>query len=232
MWGPRAIIDTSALRHNLAVARDYAPGAKVIAVIKANAYGHGLAPCARALSDADAFGVARLNEALTLRAHGLDRRIVLLEGAFAAEELDAVAAHGFEIVVHSFEQIELLHNWRGARAVHAWLKIDTGMNRLGIRIADFPSAWQALCACPSVAPKPRLMTHLACADERESSRTSEQVSAFQRLTEEMGLERSAANSAGLIAWPDARMDWIRPGLMLTASRRLPRTRPTRFDCNR
>lgn len=214
MWGPRAIIDTSALRHNLAVARKYAPGAKIVAVIKANAYGHGLVPCARALGGADAFGVARLNEAMTLRAHGLDQRIVLLEGVFAADELDAVAAQGLEIVVHSFEQIELLRNWRGASPVHVWLKVDTGMNRLGIRVEDFSTAWQALCACSAVAPKPRLMTHLACADERESARTAEQVGAFQRLTAEMGLERSAANSAGLIAWPEARMEWVRPGLML------------------
>jgi alanine racemase len=214
MWGARAIIDTSALRHNLAVARAFAPNAKVMAVIKANAYGHGLIPCARALSGADAFGVARLGEALTLREHGLEARIVLLEGVFEADELDAAAAHGLEVVVHSFEQLALLREWRGARPVNIWLKIDTGMNRLGFRLEDFRTAWTALRACSSVATPIRLMTHLASADERNSACTTEQLAAFHRIADETGVERSAANSAGLIAWSDARMEWVRPGLML------------------
>jgi alanine racemase len=185
-----------------------------MAVIKANAYGHGIVPTARALIGADAFGVARLPEALALRENGLGQRIVLLEGVFAAEELDAVAAHGLEIVVHSFEQLALLRAWRGSRQLHVWLKVDTGMNRLGFRMPDFALAWQQLRACVSVATGPRLMTHLASADERESSRTAEQVAKFLSVADALGLERSVANSAGLLAWPDARMEWVRPGLML------------------
>jgi len=214
MWGPRAIVDTAALRHNLAVARRFAPDARIMAVIKANAYGHGLAQCARALGSADAFGVARLGEALTLRQHGLDQRIVLLEGVFATEELEAAAAHGFEVVVHSFEQLALLRSWNGSGQVRAWLKVDTGMNRLGFRMEDFSAAWSALRDCGKVAPQVRLMTHLACADERDNSLTATQLNAFHGLSNELSIERSAANSAGLIAWSDARLEWVRPGLML------------------
>lgn len=214
MWGPRAIIDTSALRHNLAVARAYAPHANVMAVIKANAYGHGIVPCARALLAADAFGVARLSEALTLRSHGVDRRIVLLEGVFASDELDAAAAHELEIVVHSFEQLSMLREWGASRPINAWLKVDTGMNRLGFRVEDFSAAWASLRECGAVGSRLRLMTHLASADERNSPRTTEQLTAFHRLANDIGVERSAANSAGLMAWPDARMEWVRPGLML------------------
>jgi len=214
MSGPRAIIDSSALRHNLAVVRKFAPHSKVIAVIKANAYGHGIVPTARALIGADAFGVARLPEALALREHGLGQRIVLLEGVSAPEELDAVAEHGLDIVVHTFEQLALLRAWRGIRQLHVWLKVDTGMNRLGFRMEDFPHAWQQLHECVSVAAGSRVMTHLSSADERLSSQTPEQLAKFRSLADSLGVERSVANSAGLLAWPDARMDWVRPGLML------------------
>jgi alanine racemase len=214
MWGPRAIIDSSALRHNLSIVRKQAPHSKTMAVIKANAYGHGIVPTARALIGADAFGVARLPEALALREHGLGQRIVLLEGVFALDELDAVATHGLEIVVHSFEQLALLRSWHGTRQLHVWLKVDTGMNRLGFRLADFDAAWQQLSECTSIAGMPRLMTHLACADERESVVTQTQLTKFRAVADALGLERSAANSAGLLAWPDARMEWVRPGLML------------------
>jgi alanine racemase len=213
-WGPRAIVDSGALRHNLGVVRRYAPRSKVMAVIKANAYGHGLVPTARALIGADAFGVARLAEGLALRDQGLGQRIVLLEGVFSKDELDTVALHGFEIVVHSPQQIELLRDWRGVKQHHVWIKVDSGMNRLGFRIEDFPAAWQALNECPSVSAKPRLMTHLASADERDSQHTDAQVSRFRVLVEKLGVERSAANSAGLLAWPQAHMEWVRPGVML------------------
>jgi alanine racemase len=214
MWGPRAIIDSSALRHNLSIVRKQAPHSKTMAIIKANAYGHGIVPTARALIGADAFGVARLPEALALREHGLGQRIVLLEGVFALDELDAVATHGLEVVIHSFEQLALLRSWHGTRQLHVWLKVDTGMNRLGFRLSDFGAAWQQLNECASIAAMPRLMTHLACADERESAVTQTQLTKFHEVADTLGLERSAANSAGLLAWPDARMEWVRPGLML------------------
>jgi alanine racemase len=214
MWGPRAIVDSAALRHNLTVVRRHAPHARVMAVIKANAYGHGIVATARALSTADAFGVARLPEALVLRGQGLSQRIVLLEGVFASDELTAAADHGLEIVVHSFEQLRALSEWRGSKLLHAWLKVDTGMNRLGFRLEDFETAWTQLRSCAAVAPNPKVMTHLACADERDSNHTDAQVARFRSLVKDLRAERSAANSAGLLAWPQAHMDWVRPGLML------------------
>jgi len=213
-FGPRAVIDLDALKHNLGVVRQHAPQSKVMAVVKANAYGHGLVPTARALSGADAFGVARLPEAMALRAAGLAHPIVLLEGVFTRDELDIVASHHFEIVVHSFEQLATLEAWHGPRPPRVWLKMDTGMNRLGFRTSDFESALKRLRACKALRDPPRLMTHLACADERDRSKTEQQVKAFRSRVDAQGLERSIANSAGLLAWPDARVEWVRPGIML------------------
>lgn len=214
MSGPRALIDSSALRHNLAVARSRAPHSKIMAVIKANGYGHGIVPTARALMNADAFGVARLSEALAIREHGLGQRVVLLEGVYSRDELSAVAEHSLETVVHSFEQLQMLKTWRGHRQLHVWLKIDTGMNRLGFRVGDFAEAWRQTLDCVSVAARPRLMTHLSSADDTNDQATRLQLSKFHRIADSLGLERSAANSAGLLAWADSQMEWVRPGLML------------------
>ena len=213
-FGPRATIDSQALKHNLGIVRARAPQSKVMAVVKANGYGHGIVPTARALSGADAFGVARLSEALALRGAGLAHPIVLLEGVFARNEVEAAAAHRLETVVHSFEQLELLESWRGSRPLRVWLKVDTGMNRLGFRVEDFALALQRLRACTSLRDAPRLMTHLACADELSNERTTAQLKRFDDLSQALGLERSIANSAGLLAWPAARTEWVRPGLML------------------
>lgn len=184
-----------------------------MAVIKANAYGHGLVSTARALGGADAFGVARLDEALTLRSVGISNVIVLLEGVFTTEQLRVAAENGFEIVVHSFEQLELLESFAGTHAFSVWVKVDTGMNRLGFRVDEFAAAWERLNRVTSIA-KLRLMTHLACAEEEASVEVTQQLERFQRLVEGSSTERSIANSAGLIVWPQARVDWVRPGLML------------------
>ena len=133
----RALIDTAALRHNLGTIRAYAPGAKVMAVVKANAYGHGLVSTALALADADSFAVARLEEGMALRSAGVRAPIVLLEGVFSAEQLAEAAHHGFELVVHDPLQLKLLEAHRGAERFVIWIKIDTGMNRLGFRPEAF-----------------------------------------------------------------------------------------------
>ena len=213
-FGPRALIDSAALKHNLGVVRSCAPQSKVMAVVKANAYGHGIVPTARALSGADAFGVARLAEGLALRTAGLAHPVVLLEGVFTRDEVDAAAAHRLDIVIHSWEQIDLLEAWRGSRPLKAWLKVDTGMNRLGFRSEEFPAALQRVRAIPVLRDAPRLMTHLACADVVGDTRTTVQIAKFRNIADELGLERSIGNSAGLLAWPDARAEWVRPGLML------------------
>lgn len=212
--GPRAVIDRSALRHNLGVVRKTAPRSKVMAVVKANAYGHGIVGTAQALIAADAFGVARLKEAMALREAGLGNTVVLLEGALSHQELDAAAALGLETVVHSFEQLQMLEGWKGSKRLQVWCKIDSGMNRLGFRLDEFAQAWQRLERCSSILPRPRLMTHLANADEIGDARNTRQIRAFRELVDDLHLERSIANSAGVMAWPESRVEWVRPGLMI------------------
>ena len=209
-----ATIDSGALRHNLSVIRQWAPHSRVMAVIKANAYGHGLVVVARALHCADAFAVARVDEGLTLRAAGIDSSIVLLEGVFDSEQLAAAAAAGFELVVHTQEQIGLLRAAGAGARFKVWLKLDSGMNRLGFKGAAFADAHAELSALACVQLPVNLFTHLACADEPELPATAEQLARFDAATRFLPGERSIANSAGMLSFSDAQADWVRPGLLL------------------
>lgn len=194
--------------------RELAPDSRVLAVIKANAYGHGMVTAARALAGADAFGVARLPEALALREAGIGARIVLLEGVQDAAELAAAAAHELEPFVHRIGQVELLEGWRGPNKFRVWLKIDSGMGRLGFRAEEAAQAAARLAACAAVAGPARLATHLAEAEIAGNPHTRAQLERFAAATQGLPGERSIANSAGLCAWPEARAGWVRPGLML------------------
>jgi alanine racemase len=210
----RAIIETDALRHNLRRVCALAPGSRIMAVIKANAYGHGLEVAAGALADADGFAVARLEEGRALRASGFSGRILLLEGVFSVEQLASAVAERFDLMVHGFEQLSMLEQRSGAAPVTVWLKLDTGMNRLGFRSDEFAEAYARLRRVPGLAGEPTLVTHLASADERANPQTSRQLEAFAALTAGLPGERSVANSAGILGWPAARGGWVRPGLML------------------
>jgi alanine racemase len=210
----RAVIDTHALRHNLRVIRDRARGARVMAVVKANAYGHGLIPTALALAEADAFAVARLEEGLALRAAGITQPIVLLEGVFAPEHLLEAARHGFDLVVHDPLQIELLEEYSGSARFLVWIKIDTGMNRLGFRPEEFPAALERIQRLQPSPLEIRLLTHLARADERDDTMTREQLARFKRAVGNLDYAVSIANSAGLFGNVHLGCDWVRPGLAL------------------
>jgi alanine racemase len=216
----RALVDTAALRHNLGTIRAYAPRAKVMAVVKANAYGHGLVSTALALADADSFAVARLEEGMALRAAGVRAPIVLLEGVFSAEQLAEAAHHGFELVVHDPLQLKLLEAHRGAERFVIWVKIDTGMNRLGFRPEAFSAALARLRALTVPVLELRVMTHLARADERAEEMTRDQVERFEAALAAVGftagqsVQTSIGNSAGTLGWPYAHGDWVRPGLAL------------------
>lgn len=210
----RSVIDTAALRHNLGVARAKAAGAHVMAVIKANAYGHGVLQSAKALAEADGFAVARLDEGLALRAAGLNNRVLLLEGVFGAEQLALAAQQQFDLMVHNAEQLDMLDGYTGSETIRAWIKLDTGMNRLGFRPEDFAAAHARLLRSPHVAPDPTLVTHLASADDRRDAKTTQQLAQFAQATQGLPGSRSIANSAGVLAWPATRGDWVRPGLML------------------
>jgi alanine racemase len=209
-----ATIDTAALKHNLHLIRSFAPQSRVMAVIKANAYGHGLVAVAQALDEADAFAVARVDEGLTLRKAGIQKRTVLLEGVFDRGQLDSAAAAGFDLVVHTPEQIELLRYAGAGGSFRVWLKLDSGMNRLGFKGADFDAAHDALRSLPRVQSPVNLFTHLASADDPDSPATAEQLARFESATATLAGERSIANSAGLLGFPAAQADWVRPGLLL------------------
>jgi alanine racemase len=209
-----ATVDSEALRHNLRVVRQWAPKSRVMAVIKANAYGHGLVAVARALESTDAFAVARVDEGLTLRMAGIDAPTVLLEGVFDREQLDAAAGANFELVVHTWEQIELLRDAAADAHFKVWLKLDTGMNRLGFKGADFGAAHAALCALRAVQSPVNLFTHLASADAPELGTTADQLARFDAATRLLPGERSIANSAGMLSFAEAQVDWVRPGLLL------------------
>jgi alanine racemase len=210
----RAIVDTRALKKNLETVRRLAPRSRVMAVVKANAYGHGLVPTALALADADGFAVARLEEGTALRRAGLRHPLLLLEGVLDEAQLYEAAHQDFDVVVHSRDQIDLLARYAGRYHFRVWVKVDTGMNRLGFRIEDFPEAWRRITQLASVAPGTRVMTHLADADVREDPKTAQQLAAFRDAIAGVEAETSIANSAGLLGWPETHGAWIRPGLLL------------------
>jgi alanine racemase len=207
-------IDTGALRHNLEVIRRLAPKSRVMAVIKANAYGHGLIAAARALDAADAFAVARVDEGLALREAGIKTPIVLLEGVLDREQLEAAATADFELVVHTPQQIELLREAPPGVRFKVWLKLDSGMNRLGFKTEAFRSAHAALSQVPALKAPVNLITHLASADMPELPTTAEQLMMFAAATRSLAGERSVESSAALLRFPDSQADWVRPGILL------------------
>lgn len=213
----RADIHLDALRHNLAELRRRAPHSRLMAVLKANAYGHGIEAVAPALRDADMFAVACAAEADRIRACNVDTPVMLLEGAFSPEEQAHAARQGYELVIHKFEQLDWLENYSGP-ALPVWLKVDTGMNRLGFRPEEFRAAWDRLAAFDCIAGKPRFLTHLARADELDEEFTLDQVRRLDaevaELVREHGFECSIANSAGTLAFPQTHRDWVRPGVSL------------------
>lgn len=213
-----ARIDGDALRANLRRLREAAGGARMMAVVKANAYGHGLVATARALDKADSFAVARLEEGIALREAGIGRPIVLLEGALGAGALRAAAGHGFEIVVHEPTQLDALAALEPGLSLTVWLKVDTGMHRLGFSPEEAPAALERLRDLTAVAEL-RLMTHLASADERDNPRTGEQLQRLAAIGAGFGGALSIANSPGLLAWPASLASgdgesWARPGIAL------------------
>lgn len=209
-----AELDLTALQYNFSVVRSYASNAKIMAVIKANAYGHGLCECAKALPNADAFAVARLNEAILLRKSGCKQRILVLTGFMSATELKKFSAYKLEAVIHDPEQITILQQASINQALTVWLKLDTGMHRLGFSATEFLSAYQSLQQIPAVNLAIHLMTHLANAEDKSGTITLAQINLFNNITETLVGECSIANSAAILSAPAAISDWVRPGLML------------------
>ena len=215
MSGPVARIDLDALRHNLSRARRAAPDSRIMAVVKADAYGHGAVEVARALAEADALAVARVEEGVALRRAGITARVIVLEGILSPAELPFAIDAGLEPVVHHAGQIDVLRSGlsRSARGLRCWLKLDSGMNRLGFRPEHAEQAAAQLRTVPGVVHY-GVMTHLACADVRTNPMTAEQLARFQPVAARLGLPVSIGNSAGILGWPETRSDWVRPGIML------------------
>ena len=209
-----ATISLGALRHNLAVARRHAPRSRVLAVIKADAYGHGALRAARALADADGFALLELDIAIKLREAGYRQRIVLLEGFFEARDLPLLAEHSLGIAVHSAEQLRMLKTLPPDSGLDILLKINTGMNRLGFSPAEFPAVLATLQSTPAVG-QITLMTHFANADDARG--VAWQMAELERLNADLGLPRSLANSAAILRYPETHGDWVRPGIMLYGS---------------
>jgi alanine racemase len=210
-----ATINLAALLHNVQQVRRFAPNSHIIAMVKANAYGHGLLTVAHALQDqVDALGVARIHEALMLRRAGIHGRIVLMEGFFETWELPLIIQHNLEIVVHQMPQVQALLASHLTKPVPVWLKLDTGMHRLGFSAEEFIAAWHRLHECDAVAPDIMLMSHFAQAEYTSSDKTTQQIACFNEITHDLPGPRSLANSAAIMAYPTSHGDWVRPGIML------------------
>ena len=211
---PRPIeahIDLSALRSNLELARRAAPGAKVLAVLKANAYGHGLLRCARALGAADGFALLEIDAAVRLREAGFRQPVLLLEGVFDSRELAVAAEQGFACALHHADQVAMLRDLPAAARIDCFVKLNTGMNRLGMAPRALGAVLEALAADARVRST-TLMTHFACADDERG--IGEQFSVFTAAARGRALPFSCANSAAILRYPEAHGDWIRPGIML------------------
>jgi alanine racemase len=229
--GAVAHIRLSAIPANLEVVKSLVSDRKILAVIKSNAYGHGLINIARQLAGADGFGVTRLDEAISLRQAGITQPIVLLEGITDEQQLAPVLQNQLMLVIHNKQQLSILENSHHLSTAHSipveseltsadsisdlkvWLKLDTGMNRLGFSGAEMDEVRNRLAAIPRVKLQV-VMSHLACADDIANPMTTKQIKSFKAQVSSYSCEKSLANSAGILAWPEGHFDWVRAGLML------------------
>ncbi|PTQ89170.1 alanine racemase [Agitococcus lubricus] len=218
MRDAQLIINRAALLHNLQLVKQYAPHSKVLAMVKANAYGHGALIIAQTLEPhVDALGVAFLAEAVALREAGIRCPIAILEGVFTPEELTQALDLGCYLVVHQAQQLDLLADYQGQHKTSIWFKIDSGMHRLGFLPQEAIPAYQRLQTIDCVREL-ILTSHFACADDLSSDKTREQLAVLDALHLQLhALARSFANSAAILAWPQSHHQWVRPGIMLYGS---------------
>lgn len=212
---PVASINLAALRHNLARVREFAPHCAVMSVIKADAYGHGVNAVAEALTDSDAFAVARLSEGIHLRQQGVEKPIVLLEGVNTEADFVAAANYQLSPVIHLHSQVQLLQAIKLPQPLQFnWIMIDSGMHRLGITPEQAPAVLEILKSCTNLTDEIGLMSHFANSDLVGDDRNQQQLSPMQALRDETGLVVCLANSAAVMSYPESHFDWVRPGLML------------------
>ena len=210
----RVIIDIKALEHNFSRIKELVHNSKVMAIIKADAYGHGIVRVAKTLRDADAFGVACLEEAEQLRIASITTPIILLEGPYKPNDLSLIIKLNLEVVIHNEYQLELLEKSKIDGSIKVWLKIDTGMHRLGFSVDKTEEMLRRLMLCRNINSTPILMSHLATANETNHALTYQQLDTFREISKIVNIEKTIANSAAVINFPDVHFDWVRPGLML------------------
>lgn len=207
----QARVDLEALSGNLRIARKRAPSARIMAVVKAAAYGHGLSRTINALGEADGFALLDMDEAVALREKGVRQTLLLLEGFFTPDDVTRAAQFDIACAIHSASQIAMLDACPGRHALSLWLKINTGMNRLGFMPQEVPAVIEKLKSHPAVKDI-TLMTHFAEADE--AAGVAGQLEVFNAATAPYRMPRSLANSAALLRYPETHGDWVRPGIML------------------
>ncbi|MBV2120653.1 MAG: alanine racemase [Candidatus Thiodiazotropha sp. (ex Ctena orbiculata)] len=213
-FAPQASIDHAALRHNLRVARKAADTSRIWAVIKADGYGHGLLRVAEALQEADGLAVARLDEALALRQQGVVRPLLVLSACISRSDFEQAIAADLQVVVHHRDQLAVLASLSStSQRLSVWLKLDSGMHRLGFTPDELEQSLAQLKALPVVADI-NLMSHLANGDDPEDPLTATQCEQLMQIDPSPYKARSLANSAGLLANPATHLDWVRPGIML------------------
>ncbi|RUR09007.1 alanine racemase [Legionella sp. km772] len=209
------IIDSNALLHNIAKIRALAPGKKLITMVKANAYGCGLNKVVPVLEgQVDALGVACLEEAMSIRAMGMKTQCILFEGVFTSEEWQLVSQQEFPCVIHQQRQLDWLLNTPLPKPVSIWIKVNTGMNRLGFPPSEVSRVIKQLKQCSWVNHALSLMTHLACADQPEREQNQQQISLFNSIELSGVSQRSIANSAAILSFPETHADAVRAGIML------------------
>jgi alanine racemase len=215
----RITIHPEALQHNLNRAKQIAPQSKLLAVIKANAYGHGSVETAGILYDiADGFAVSCIPEAVVLRDAGIDLPITVLQGHQTADDLHIAAQLKLRLTVHEENQLYLLDNYSQQHKFEINLKIDSGMHRLGFQANQTASLFNKLKNHSQVNPKELiLMTHFSCADDLQNSYTTKQLECFEVACANLDAPKSIANSAGILGWKTSHADWVRPGIMLYGS---------------
>jgi alanine racemase len=210
-----AIVRLNAITENFRTACRMATGSRNLAVIKANAYGHGAVEVAKALEDeVPAFAVAFFEEAVQLRDAGIKKPVLILQGTLGNEDIDEAATRDFWLMLNNQRQIDRVLSSKSARPVRVWLKVETGMHRLGLEPEDADNACRALVSSEKIQPDMVLCTQLACADELSSQVTRQQMSGLSSLAGKYKLPMSIANSAAIMAWPETHVQWNRPGYML------------------
>lgn len=222
----KAIIDLNAFRHNFLLAQTLAGEGWVVAVIKANGYGHGAVSLARSIPEAEMFAVASIEEAIELRLAGIDTPLLLLCGFFTGDELDDIAQFNLSLVIHNSQQLDTLLASGLPSPIDAWLKLDSGMHRLGFGTGEFMAAYRRLHSSPAVG-RVTLMSHFSCADEPDNAANQAQLSAIDKHFSAIQAPVSLNNSAALVSRLGPQRQWHRPGIMLYGCNPFPIAHPIR-----